>query len=333
MFPDEKVFIVFVLLFAFSIALNLVLIIRERSFGKKKVAEEAPHLEAPPQKGERDCYERFLPEELLKWLNKKRYSEISAADQQYASAVIMELNTVNFREFSHGKAPEEIFTYINGMVGQAIPIIYENRGIVERFSEGGLTAFFRENQERAMETATAVCEKMSELSRQEPEYQAVTVGMTYGSVMIGAVGHEKRMSLLVLSEMQQFARFLQSIGGKYGAKIISTGELLEAIPDCGKKFHYRLLGYVYMRTTGTVEKIYDVFDGDVVEVRNKKRKTKMVFEKGVNLFMRGQISEARLHFVEVMKMDRDDRGAKEYLLRCDRRLNGEADGNLFLENF
>ena len=280
-----------------------------------------------------DSCQRFLPAEILKLLGRKSYSQLSVGDQQYSSAAIMEVNTAGFQAFVHDKQPDAVFTYINNMLNRIIPIVYENDGVVEGFAEGGLTAFYRENRERAVVAAVSVCETMERMSRENPEYQAVTVGLCYGQLMVGAVGHDRRMTILILSEAREFARFLQSMGPKYYARIIVTAGFLEAIPDWGKKFNYRLLGYVYLHTSRTVEKIYDVFDGDSVEVRNRKRKTKMVFEKGVALFMERRTAEARQHFIEVMKMDHGDKAAKEYLLRCDQALNGEAGGDIFIESY
>ena len=334
-----------VMLLCVAALVSVVLIVRRKRKNREREAVRGgtgKQAGTPPvvsasahagQAGTEGSFERFFPEEILKLLGRDSYSDLSVGDQQYSSAAIMEVNTAGFQEYVHGKQPDVVFTYINSILNRIIPIIYENGGVVEGFAEGGLTAFYRENRERALVAAVSVCEAMERMSRENPEYRAVTVGLCYGPLMIGAVGHDRRMTILVLSEAREFARFLQSIGPKYYARIVVTAGFLEAIPDWAKKFNCRLLGYVYLHTSRTIEKIYDVFDGDSVEVRNKKRKTKMVFEKGVALFMENRTAEARQHFIEVMKMDHSDKAAKEYLLRCDQAFNGEIGGDNFVESY
>jgi hypothetical protein len=48
-----------------------------------------------------------------------------------------------------------------------------------------------------------------------------------------------------------------------------------------------------------------------------------MFEKGVELFAERKYDQARLHFVEVLKADRQDLAAKEYVYLCDKCANGE----------
>ena len=66
-----------------------------------------------------------------------------------------------------------------------------------------------------------------------------------------------------------------------------------------------------------MEKIYDVFDGDDNDMRNRKRQTRMVFESGIQLYTEQKFEEARQHFIEVLKSDRYDLAAKEYVYRCE----------------
>ena len=88
-----------------------------------------------------------------------------------------------------------------------------------------------------------------------------------------------------------------------------------------------------IQESGEVQKLYDVFEGDAVEVRNKKRKSKMVFEKGVDLFAKQKLPEARQHFIEVLKMAPGDKAAKYYLLRCDQYLSSACERNIFIETY
>ena len=48
-----------------------------------------------------------------------------------------------------------------------------------------------------------------------------------------------------------------------------------------EKYHSRFLGFVYNSYTRRVEKIYDVYDGDIESTKQAKNQTKQQFERGV----------------------------------------------------
>ena len=75
---------------------------------------------------------------------------------------------------------------------------------------------------------------------------------------------------------------------------------------------------MYLRANDTLERIYDVYDGDAEEDFYQKELTRPLFEQGVELFVAKKFYEARLVFVEVLKQYRRDRAAKAYLYRCDK---------------
>lgn len=279
----------------------------------------------------KETWDKLLPPDLLKMLKKTSYAELKVGDLQYTTSVILSVNTAGFSEFVHGRQAEEIFSYINRLMEQLIPIIYRHGGFVEGFEEGGLTALFGMNREAAVAAGIAVREAAVALNTENPVYAGVTAGLFAGPLMIGVVGHSERMNLLALSEAKEFAGFLRSLGPKYYAGLIASSEFLP-FAGAGKNYNYRLLGYIRVRSFGTVEKVYDMFDGEEIRVRNKKRRTRMVFEKGVSLYMEKNMPEARQHFIEVLKTDHEDRAAREYLLRCDAFMNGKNE-ELFLETY
>jgi len=89
-----------------------------------------------------------------------------------------------------------------------------------------------------------------------------------------------------------------------------------------------------MKLTDTVEAVYDVFDGDEQEHRRLKSDTSELFAQAVKDFMDRQFYEAREKFARVLRQNRFDKAAKEYIYRCDEYYqNREACGTeLYLES-
>lgn len=308
---------------------KLVKVIR---YHQKKVKERAQKNEYQ-KKNDIDIIGRMVPEELFDVLQVKDVSELSFENQKYAEMVNMYINSNEFSEIIHSMDSKEIFIFINQFLNKSIPKISEEGGVIEGFQEAGMSVLFLEKFEKAVIAAISICEILNELGQKQPQYNNFSIGLCYENAIVGVVGHPNRLSLLTLSaEASGFSRWLQSIADKYYAKILVTDSYMELIEDFQKKFNVRCLGYVYVRDTDSIKKIYDVFDGDEKDVRNRKRQTKMAFEKGVNLFTEQKYQEARQYFIEVLKTDRLDKAAKEYVYRCELYLKEkEETGKVYME--
>lgn len=238
-----------------------------------------------------------------------------------AQTVNMCVNSNNFSQIIHSMSTEEVFEFINRFLNRAVSDIYENGGIIEDFYEAGIKILVLKEYKNALILAILLCELLNELKEENGEefYCNYSIGMSFENIIVGIVGHDRRRSVLTLSvEAPGLSAWLQSIAGKYYARIIATASFLERIPDVSAHFNIRFLGYIHIKSTGRLEKIYDVFEGDEHKVRNRKRRTKIAFEKGVELFLQGNYGEARQYFIEVLKSDHNDRAAREYVYLCEK---------------
>lgn len=247
--------------------------------------------------------------------------------QKRVSAAILYANMTDFADVVLAFEAEDIFRYINTILSRLIPIIEQNGGELDSFSDGGVTALFSQDYKNALVSAISMCQELNVTEDHDFRFSSLAIGMCYGSVMIGGVGDGKSYSLLTISEYTGLSKYLQSMAGKYYSKILVTASYAELIDDFAKRFSSRKVGYVYLTRLDKYEKIYDVYNGDPLEVRNKKRRTKLMFEKGVELFAEQKYDEARLHFIEVLKTDRHDAAAKEYVYLCDKCSNCEPGFN------
>lgn len=243
--------------------------------------------------------------------------------QKSIAAAVLYANMTDFPDVIQSLEAREIFRFINTILAKLLPVIEQNGGEADSFSDAGVTALFSRDYRSALVCAISMCQEINMLKDPDFNFSRFAVGVCYGSVMIGAVGDGKSYSTLTISEYTGLAKYLQSIAGKYYSRILITAGYAELIDDFTRRFNSRAVGYVYLTKLNKYEKLYDVFDGDTLEVRNKKRKTKLMFEKGVGLFAERKYDEARLHFVEVLKADRQDQAAKEYVYLCEKCAGAE----------
>lgn len=286
------------------------------------------------QAGESGMADALLPVELFQLLQIRTEEDLERNKLRRVMAANVSINNNGFSGFLHMMHAEAVFSFLNAFLERAVPVICEAGGIIEDFEKAGMAVLLVSQPERALPMAVSLCEQLNELAQQQEQYAGFSIGITYEHAVLGMAGTRRRMGLLMLSEDSSgLSSWLQEIAEKYYARILVTETYAALIEHFQRNYHVRLLGYIYVADTDSVKKIYDVFDGDEKEVRNRKRQTKMLFEKGVGLFAEQEYAQARQYFIEVLKTDRFDRAAKEYVFRCEMR-DGQGDTekkDLYLE--
>ena len=268
--------------------------------------------------------EKTMPIELYRLLvrNEGRNAEFVPT---FLPSVVMNLNTIHFTERIHSMQANDIFEFINHILMKTVPYVCQKNGIIDQFYEAGFTAYFEERYEDALVTAISISEVIEAETEKSDLFQDFAIGMSYGSVLAGLAGTEQRNSLVTVSEYTGISSFLQSIARTYDARILITGTLRSKIEDFEQKFNARKIGYIYITALDALEEIYEVFDGNHISVRNHKRKTKIIFEKGVEYYAKGEYQKARQYFIEVFKTNGYDRAANEYLNRCEQLITDGTD--------
>ncbi len=278
---------------------------------------------------------RFIPSSIFKLLKKEGVADIEKGDNTTKPATALSFHTVTFNTRMRTMTGEQMYKFINEILSVTVPAVLENQGIISQFQNAGIESFFTDSSELALNCAISVCHRLAPLEQQEGfEGIRPAVGLSYGQTKLGIVGTDQRLEAVAISESTNLAQFLRKIAPKYSASILVTGSILEQIPEWEKKYHFRCIGFIYISATGTVERIYDCYDGDEVQQRKWKDETKQAFERGVELYCSRSYYEARKMFIDVLKKVHRDDAAKEYLFRCDWQLEHETDEqNIYLEKY
>ncbi len=277
-----------------------------------------------------DGYYKFIPAKILELLGKESIQQVRLGDEITENMAILSVHAVPGKD-QEAWTTEKIYTDINQMLPALVEPIIAYHGVVEHFENTGLSAFFTESSQNALDAAIRIQKSFD--GRMPGNTR--TVAISYGQVMIGVIGHENRMEAAAISAHSNLAKALRLKGETYGARILITHLVYRQIGDFEKQYHARYLGNVYVGANDALERIYDVYDGDTEEEFYYKDLTKPLFERGVELFVARKFYEARLVFVEVLKQHRKDRAAKEYLYRCDRyyKLADQEETDTCIERF
>ncbi len=242
-------------------------------------------------------------------------------NSQEIMAAVINMNAVDLTELVPKTSSEGLFNYVDDMLKYIGPVADEYHGRLIGISHGGIAAVFPQSCEDALMSSISICQRIIANTNENFDFSDFAVGLSYGVVYTDQVGYGSYRVPLTISECTRIACKLQEIAVKYSAHILISETAVRQIPEFFSKFNSRCLGSI-LDDIGDHQLIYDVFDGDQIKTKNSKRRSKLFFETGIKLFQEKKYETARSYFIELIKTDRNDKAAKEYLYACDRIMNG-----------
>lgn len=265
-----------------------------------------------------DGYAAFVPQKILEILGREDITKVRLGDQKEINAAVLSINSLQFRENARTMSGDELYRLINRMLQEMIPLVSRHAGVVDHMNEDGLRAYYPDNCEGALQSAVSICEAIRVRRLKEDKIPVYRACVCFGEIRLGIVGGKQRMEASTISELMSLTGFLGVLGEKYGAKILILDSAAARIPDFKKRFHSREIGTLYKKRQKTMERVYDVYDGDDPSDYRLKEKTKGMFEKAMNAYRDRNYYEARLIFARILKENGKDLAAREYVYRCDR---------------
>ena len=230
---------------------------------------------------------------------------IRAASESYA------FNGVNYK-----------IEALNSLFQLCAPHIIENGGRITRISEEGIASVFEAGTESAIRAAFGFFGDAS-VSPGEDMSSTYSIGIHSADVYTLNMKYDALSIPVSMSDGIGLARHLSETAAEYEARILITHTASEQVRSFENRFSSRKLGIIHNSLTGEDEVIYDLFDSDSTNRKYSKRRSKLVFETGVQAFLLGRYLQSRGCFIQLLKYDRNDRTAKKYVFMCDRALSGE----------
>lgn len=238
---------------------------------------------------------------------------------------------LSFDEESERQNGKIIIKALTDAVRMAVPIIEENMGRVMIVSEKGIIAAFSRSTVDAVISAVSICQK-SQPYREIYKGIRISVGIGYGKIYMSLMSCGNLNTIVAVSDTLEVIRRLSTYCAASDASIIITDTAVGHVQGFGERFGSRKLGIMFNNRENREHIIYDVYDGDSTEKKYSKRRSRLMFETGVDHFLQNRILQARTCFIELLRYDRSDKMAKEYILKCDRVLSGaELQSQKYLE--
>ena len=261
---------------------------------------------------------RFVPNEFLRSLGKKSITEISLGDHIEKRVSIFFSDIRNFTGLSEQLSPDDNFRFIQNYNNLMGPVIRQHQGFVNQFLGDGIMAIFPQRAEDALKAAIHMQKEIRSYNqvRVKNELSTIKVGMGIhtGSLIMGIIGDDNRMDATTISDSVNTAARIESLTKYFGTNILLSEDCFNEL-NAAKDFQVRFLGKV--RLKGKVEPvgIYECFDGDEIDMIQKKTDSLSWFNKAMDLYFSKYFSEAKTAFEKVLRINSEDQVAKYFLTK------------------
>lgn len=176
--------------------------------------------------------ERFVPRELLALVGKRDLREIRAGDSRVAPMTVCFVDVRAFSQLVVDRGSAAAFVLLNRLFGELGHLVLEYGGVIEKYLGDGALILFPDGPETAARAARAMQQRCAELRANpaQPLPLRIGIGLHTGPIIIGAVGHDERMDISVVSQVVNLAARVQEMARNLQCDIVVTDELRDGLP-------------------------------------------------------------------------------------------------------
>ena len=260
-------------------------------------------------------YSRFVPKEFFKVLGRENILDVHLGNQIEKEVTVLFSDIRSYTTLSESMTVKKNFRFLNGYLRRVIPVINSNNGMVQQFLGDGIMALFLDRPDDAIKAAIAYQKMLTKYNegriRKGRVPISVGIGMNTGSLMLGIIGNEKRMSANVVSDAVNTGSRMEGLTKYFGVSVLVSEDSFEKLEN-SQQFNYRYLGKVLVKGKKNALKVYDFFDGDSEDIVKLKIKTKADFEMGLWQYYNKNFTGAIMLYEKVLQVNPTDFAAKLY---------------------
>lgn len=119
----------------------------------------------------------------------------------------------------------------------------------------------------------------------------------------------------VISDDVNLASRLEGLTKQYGVSLLISHQTLARLHN-PMEYCIRFIGAAKVKGKSKAVAIFEVFDGDELELKQEKLATKSFFEEGLFLYYQQAFGEAIKRFEAVLSVNPRDKVAQIYQSRC-----------------
>ena len=276
---------------------------------------------------------RFVPVQFMEHLGVSDITKMKLGDNVQRDISVLFFDIRFFSVNSEMMTASENFIFINEVLGIAGPIIRKHNGFVDKYIGDAAMALFTSGMD-AVRAGIELYQKLvlDKSTRVKIGVDGITIGVGIhsGSVMMGIVGENERLSSTVISANVNLASRLESLTKQTASGLLITRSTLNQLAGHEAEFSYRFIGMVQAAGVNEVAGLFDILDALPEKDKKCRLATKSVFESGVRKYHMKDYAAAVLRFEKVIAADPQDVCASHHLEEAHKHLQNPSLPSVFI---
>jgi signal transduction histidine kinase/class 3 adenylate cyclase/CheY-like chemotaxis protein len=264
-------------------------------------------------------YSRFVPHQFLEHLNKESIIDVRLGDAVEKEMSVLFCDIRDFSTRSETMTPEDTFKFINAYLSRMEPAIIQNNGFIDKYIGDAIMALFSGSADDAVKAGITMLQLLDEYNktRERPGREPIRIGIgiNTGSLMLGTVGGKNRMEGTVISDAVNLASRIEGLTKTYGVSLLISHYTFMQLHH-PLDYGMRLIDRVKVKGKSEMVSVFELFDADPPELKERKLITKAAFEQALVLYYMEKFSQAAQLFADCLHQNPMDNVAKIYLERC-----------------
>jgi class 3 adenylate cyclase/HAMP domain-containing protein len=276
---------------------------------------------------------RFVPIQFMEYLGSTDITKMKLGDNVQRDLTVLFFDIRAFSINSEMMSVQENFVFINKILNVSGPIIRKHHGFVDKFLGDAAMALFV----RAIDAVRAGIEiyhtlVLDEKTRIKTGIDGINIGVGIhtGSVMMGIVGEEERLSSTVISKNVNLASRMESLTKQVKSGMLITRDTMDQIRNSERTFDYRFIGMIQASGVNEVIGVFDVLNALPERTQRIRLATRQVFESGIRKYHTKDYPSALQRFEKVVSADPGDACAAICLTETKKRLENPRLPSVFV---
>lgn len=258
---------------------------------------------------------KFVPYEFIGALGHKLITDVRLGDQVEKIVTVLFSDIRDYTTLAEQMTPEENFKFVCSFNERMGPAIRKHNGFINQYLGDAIMAIFPEKASDALNAAIEMHQEVQRLNEERllknQSPIKIGVGIHTGPLIMGITGDEKRMDAATISDTVNTASRLEGLTKQYRAGILlSDSSLLEIERE---NYHLRYLGIVQLKGKREAVHIYECFSFNTKEEVDKKQKTLVLFNKGIENYLNSSFPSSVQAFESVTEINPTDMTAAFFL--------------------
>ncbi|MDR0400591.1 MAG: HAMP domain-containing protein [Treponema sp.] len=276
---------------------------------------------------------RFVPVQFMQHLGVRDITKLNLGDSVQRDMTVLFFDIRSFSINSEMMSTAENFSFINRILSASGPIIRKHNGFVDKYIGDAVMAIFPVASD-AVRAGIEIYHSLV-LNRETRitiggDGINIGIGIHTGSVMMGIIGEEERISSTVISQNVNMASRMESLTKQVKAGMLITRDTMNQIPSGRTEFNCRFIGMIKAAGLNTAVGVFDMLDALPSKIRARRIATRQVFESGIRLYHTKDYQNARRRFEKVVEADPDDVCAAYFLTETERRIKDPSQQSIFI---